>query len=207
VVPIGKDSRLSGCLLSIHSYYIYGEVHNTEAEWMAYFQSKVGAYSNRVLITEYGAPMTAGDDYSVSKPGNNQYCYFRGLTEQFRQWGRGGCYWTAIKNDEWFSLVQKSGSGANITLKINNQSGMERIWYGWGIGGTGAADRKINSEQPAHPADVGLLAKNSGEFTLFDSQGRFVRDSKEFDPTACGLLNGIFIRRSGSKAIRLPSSP
>jgi hypothetical protein len=144
VPDVGSDSRLAGCLLAVHDYSFFGsESMTSESDWANHIKGEVGSYADRTICTEWGGPMSPGSkngksydylDYSKS-PTNYFEAYIRGISSQLRAWNMGSFYWPGLRDGDWYSMTIKTGSGANITLSIPNQSGLERLQYAW----TGAA--------------------------------------------------------------------
>lgn len=139
VPDVGSDARFSKCLLAVHDYSFFAG-YTTEQEWRNHLKSFVGAYANRTVMTEFGAPMKPGSknginygiqDYN-SPPGTFFVAYLRGMTSQLREWNMGSFYWPGLRDNDWYSLTTRTGSGANITLSLNNQSGLDRVHYAWG---------------------------------------------------------------------------
>ena len=44
----------------------------------------------------------------------------------------GSFYWPGLRDNDWYSLTTRTGSGASIKLTLNNQSGLDRVHYSWG---------------------------------------------------------------------------
>jgi MYXO-CTERM domain-containing protein len=149
VTGIGADSRLKDCLLAVHDYSFFGSESMTkESDWENSIKGEVGSYSDRTVCTEWGGPMSPGSkngksydylDYSTS-PTNYFEAYIRGISNQLRSWNMGSFYWPGLRDGDWYSMTIKSGSGANITLSIPNQSGLDRLQYAWGPAASGGTD-------------------------------------------------------------------
>ena len=140
VSDVGSDSRLKDCLLAVHDYSFFGsESMTSESQWADHIKGSVGSYSDRTICTEWGGPMSPGSkngkdydylDYSKT-PTNYFEAYIRGISSQLRSWNMGSFYWPGLRDGDWYSMTIKSGSGANITLSIPNQSGLDRLQYAW----------------------------------------------------------------------------
>lgn len=139
VPDVGSDARFSKCLLAVHDYSFFAG-YTTEQEWRNHLKSFVGAYASRTVMTEFGAPMKPGtknginygvQDYN-SSTGTFFVAYLRGMTSQLREWNMGSCYWPGLRDNDWYSMTTKTGTGANINLTLNNQSGLDRVHYAWG---------------------------------------------------------------------------
>jgi hypothetical protein len=140
VPDVGSDNRLAGCLLAVHDYSFFGsESMTSESQWADHIKGSVGSYADRTICTEWGGPMSPGSkngknydylDYSKT-PTNYFEAYIRGISSQLRAWNMGSFYWPGLRDGDWYSMTIKSGSGANITLSIPNQSGLDRLQYAW----------------------------------------------------------------------------
>lgn len=139
VPDIADDPRFEGCLFAVHEYSFWNMSIDTEQGWMNSFKGKVGKYADRTVCTEWGGAMGPGDKAGVhydymdynSKPTNYFMAYIRGMTEQLRQWQMGSFYWVGLRDGDWYSMMKRSGEGANIKLEIVNQSGVDRMHYAW----------------------------------------------------------------------------
>ncbi len=152
----GADSRLAGTLLSIHIYSMFGDSHTTEAAWVSDFQSNLCGYASRAVVTEFGVPMTTGANYDGAKDGTNDISYLYAITDTVRSLGMGSVLWVGVKQatqtvgpgpceNASCAITSLGGSGTSLSLSVTNQSGLDRLQYGWGIsnnaggggGGTG----------------------------------------------------------------------
>lgn len=145
---VGADSRLNGTLLSIHIYGMFGDSHTTEAGWVTDFQNALCGYASRAVLTEFGVPMNTGVNYNGPRDGNNDLSYLYGITDTVRNLGIGSILWTGIKQanqtqgpgpceNASCAITSLNGSGTNLSLSITNQSGLDRLQYGWGMAGGG----------------------------------------------------------------------
>ena len=148
----GADSRLNGTLLSIHMYTLGGETHPTEAEWVNSFKARLCGYADRAILTEFGVPMNTGVNYNGPRDGNNNVSYFYALTDTVRSWAWARCCGPASSRptrpgpgpcfNASCAITSLTGSGTNLSLTVTNQSGLDRLRYGWGLDGPDdAADR------------------------------------------------------------------
>ncbi|GAB3232422.1 ricin-type beta-trefoil lectin domain protein [Glycomyces halotolerans] len=159
--PVCDDSRLDGTLLSFHHYaFFYGD--NTEAGWRNHVETRLGACASRAVVTEFGAPMDNGLDYSDSSSTNNFVRHIRAVTAVMRDHDMGGTYWPALGGKpgdigyDWYSMFALGGSGTDLSLSVRNHSGLERLRYGWGDGeddGSGGGGGQV--------ADI--VSRNSGK--------------------------------------------
>jgi len=128
----GADSRLAGCLLNIHIYAI-GSTDANPANWTTKLKNAVGAYANRTVVSEYGAPMTSGYDYGGAVNGTAFIAYMQAVTSQIRTSGMGSCYWPGLRNGDWYSITTLKGTGTNLSLSVNSTSGLALIQSAWGM--------------------------------------------------------------------------
>ena len=140
---VGGDSRLSGTLLSIHMYTLGGETHPTEADWITSFKGRLCGYADRAVLTKFGVPMNTGVNYDGPRDGTNDVSYLYALTDTVRSLGMGSILWTGVKQAnqtqgpgpcENASCAITSLNG-NLSLSVTNQSGLDRLQYGWGNSG------------------------------------------------------------------------
>jgi hypothetical protein len=132
VTQHGADSRLAGCILNIHIYAI-GSTDANPANWTNKLKTAVGAYANRTVVSEYGAPMTNGLDYSGAVNGTAFIAYMQAVTSQIKASGMGSCYWPGLRNGDWYSITTLKGTGSNLSLTVNNASGLALIQSAWGM--------------------------------------------------------------------------
>ena len=138
---VGADSRLSGTLLSIHIYGMFGDSHTTESAWVSDFEGELCGYASRAVLTEFGVPMNTGVNYDGPRDGTNDISYLYAITDTVRSLGMGSVLWTGVKG-----TTQTSGPGpcenascaittlnSDGTVSVTNQSGLDRLEYGWGI--------------------------------------------------------------------------
>jgi endoglucanase len=132
VTQHGADSRLAGCILNIHIYAI-GSTDANPANWTNKLKTAVGAYANRTVVSEYGAPMTNGLDYGGAVNGTAFIAYMQAVTSQIKASGMGSCYWPGLRNGDWYSITTLKGTGSNLSLTVNNASGLALIQSAWGM--------------------------------------------------------------------------
>ncbi|WP_435138063.1 ricin-type beta-trefoil lectin domain protein [Actinacidiphila sp. bgisy144] len=143
---VGADSRLSGTLLSIHIYGMFGDSHTTEAAWVSDFTGNLCGNADRAVLTEFGVPMNTGVNYNGPKDGNNDLSYLYAITDTVRSMGIGSVLWTGVKGatqsqgpgpceNASCAITTLSGSGTDLSVGVTNQSGLDRLQWGWGTGG------------------------------------------------------------------------
>jgi len=130
---VGRDSRLNGTLLSLHLYSVFGIVHTTQQAWNNELTNDLAGFNSRVIVTEFGVPMTTGVNYNGPRDGNNNISYLYGMTDTARNLGVGLIYWPGLRNGDTFSMETLHGSGTALTLSNNNASGLARLKHGYGL--------------------------------------------------------------------------
>src|SRR5258708_35836942 len=89
--------------------------------------------------------MTTGVNYDGPKNGINDMSYLYAITDAVRSQGIGSVLWTGVKQptqtvgpgpceNASCAITSLNGSGTNLSLSLTNQSGLDRLQYGWGIG-------------------------------------------------------------------------
>ncbi|MET4083885.1 endoglucanase [Pedobacter sp. UYP30] len=134
VTKIGADSRFNGCLLAIHDYSFF--VNNsikTAAAWETRLRSKIGAYSKRTVMTEFGSPMTAGKNYIDAIKDDGEKAFIQGVTNVFHLDSVSSIYWPGLRDNDRYSLYNFNGT----SMVSTNASGLNRMKYGWGVGNGG----------------------------------------------------------------------
>ncbi len=141
VVPVGDDSRFSGCLLSVHNYTFFVSRDPavlagtaTAAYWEKSLADKVGPYASRTVLTEFGQDMTTGVNYTgpIDAVAADAFrvAYIQGTTNQCRRAGIASVYWPGLRTNDHYSLQQYNGTSMTTT----NASGLSRIRYGYNVG-------------------------------------------------------------------------
>jgi hypothetical protein len=176
---VGGDSRLSGTLLSLHIYGMFGDSHTTEAGWVTDLQNNLCGYADRTVITEFGVPMTTGADYNGARDGDNDRSYLYAITDTARSQGLGTLLWVGVKETTQTygpgpcenvscAITTVNGSGTNLSLSVNNQSGLDRLQYGWGQtnnsggSGSGGTSSALRSTSAGRCLDVTSQATTNG---------------------------------------------
>jgi len=141
VKTVCADSRLDGTLLSYHIYTFFSGEMDYDG-WVQAYQDGVGDCASRVVTTEFGAPMDTGLDYNDANSGDNFVQYLRAVTDSMHDLSIGSTYWPGIggkihegQSDDWYSMQKLEGSGTNLNLSTPNTSGLDRLWYAWGLDG------------------------------------------------------------------------
>ncbi|MFD2288255.1 cellulase [Pedobacter petrophilus] len=127
---VGADVRFKDCLLALHNYAFWNT--RTQSEWEANWQTRYGAYAARTIVTEFGAGMTTGKNYTGAGGNDNEVAYMVGSTNVFRNTNLSSVYWPGIRDGDSYSLLNKSGTGTGITFSVTNPSGVARVRFGWG---------------------------------------------------------------------------
>ncbi|WP_030436890.1 RICIN domain-containing protein [Actinoplanes subtropicus] len=137
LTTIGSDSRFDGTLISRHTYEFFDTSRTTEDSWRESLRTSVGAYASRVLITEFGAPMTDGRNYDSPSATDSFVAFIRGTAAEARAEGLGTVYWPGVRIADPYRLQEIGGSGTSLTLSTTNASGRDQLRYSWGLDGGG----------------------------------------------------------------------
>ncbi len=127
VTGVGASSALTGTLLSLH-YYGTWNSYTQESQWQSDLNNRIGSYTGRTIIDEFGAPMTTGVNYLANHNGAVEQSYFAAVTDLARADGMGSVYWAGLKTGDSYSMEAHNGSG----LSNNNASGVTQVRWGWG---------------------------------------------------------------------------
>jgi hypothetical protein len=134
-----NDSRFNGTLLSFHHYaFFYGAM--TYDAFRSHIRTRLGNCASRAIVTEFGAPMSTGLNYADANSTDNFVRHIRAVTQVMRETQMGGTYWPAVGGKptgslgyDSYSMFALSGSGTDLNLTVRNNSGRDRLRYGWGL--------------------------------------------------------------------------
>lgn len=127
VTGVGGDPALSGTLLSLHIYGTWAS-YTQESQWVSNLNGRIGSYTSRTIIDEFGAPMTTGINYLTGHNSTDEQAYLAAVTDTARSDSMGSVYWAGLKTGDSYSMEAHSGSG----LSNNNSSGVTQVRWGWG---------------------------------------------------------------------------
>lgn len=133
LTTIGSDSRFNGTLISRHIYQFFDTSRHTEASWNSALTDSVGGYASRVIMDEWGAPMTDGRNYDAASGSDDFVNYIRGVSAAARSLGIGTVYWPGVRPNDTYRIQNISGSGTSLSLTTTNASGRDRLRYSWGL--------------------------------------------------------------------------
>ncbi|WP_330291293.1 glycoside hydrolase family 5 protein [Streptomyces sp. NBC_00576] len=133
VTSVCADPRLKGTYLSLHHYGFWKE-YATYDQWVADLKVRIGDCANRTVADEFGAFMTTGFDYNKKTPDNNFINYMQAVTDTFRKLKMGSVYWPGLRTDDMYSIQTLTGTTDRPWLATTNQSGADRLAWGWGRG-------------------------------------------------------------------------
>jgi len=172
LTTIGSDSRFNGTLISRHTYQFFNTGLTTEDAWKNDLANSVGSYAARVVITEWGAPMTDGRNYDQPSSSDSFVSYIRGTAAEARALGIGTVYWPGIRIADHYRLQEINGSGTNLTLTTTNASGRDQLRYSWGL-----TDPLPSASSPTTSAVYRVTNRNSGK--VMDVTGASTANSAE----------------------------
>ncbi|TYB50330.1 glycosyl hydrolase family 5 [Nonomuraea sp. PA05] len=133
LITIGSDSRFDGTLISRHIYQFFDTARTTEDSWREALRTSVGGYAGRVLITEWGAPMTDGRDYNAPGDGDSFVAFVRGVAAEARALQLGTVYWPGVRPNDWYRLQTINGTGTALSLTTTSASGRDQLRQSWGL--------------------------------------------------------------------------
>jgi len=96
-------------------------------------QTNLGAYASRTIVSEWGAPMTTGADYSGAGDGDHNASFITALSTYLRDNGIGSCYWPVLRTADTWSLTTLGGTGTTPSLTVTNTSGLNRVKAAFGL--------------------------------------------------------------------------
>ncbi|HEY6798193.1 MAG TPA: RICIN domain-containing protein, partial [Kineosporiaceae bacterium] len=224
VPSVGNDSRLNGTLLGVHDYTTFvGSPMDDETSWANHLAGEIGSFAGRTVATEWGGPMRRGSKYNIqwdtidySIPSGSYFAdYIRGISSQLRALGMGSVYWPGVRDNDWYSLTTRSGSGSGTELSVVNPSGIVRLQYAWGIGNGGGTFVQIRNAstsllvdafgRAASGSNVGqsVSSGSTNQQWVIELSGTYVR----IKDRATGLyLDGMGRTANGSPVGQSPSS-
>jgi len=167
LITIGSDSRFDGTLISRHMYQFFDTGITTEAGWKQSLADSVGSYASRVVITEWGAPMTDGRNYDAPSTSDTFVSFIRGVAAEARTLQLGTVYWPGVRIADHYRLQEITGSGTNLSLSTTNASGRDQLRYSWGLdvsGNTLLTHYRVTNRNSGKVMDVtGASTANSAE--------------------------------------------
>jgi hypothetical protein len=137
LTTIGGDSRFDGTLISRHIYQFFDTSRTAEDSWRESLRTSVGSYAGRVIVTEWGAPMTDGRNYDAPSATDSFVAFIRGVAAEARAEGLGTVYWPGVRPNDTYRLQDINGSGTALTLSTTSASGRDQLRYSWGLDGGG----------------------------------------------------------------------
>lgn len=136
IPPVGADHRFDGCLLQLHLYPYWHRPFTTYEQWIDHMKMVLGDYAARTILGEWGAIMNDGANFDVSAAasnGNNEVAYMKAMSDFMHEAGMGSCYWPALKEGDWYSLMTLNTSGNTLSLSVVNASGVNSIRWAWNL--------------------------------------------------------------------------
>ncbi|NGO07090.1 glycoside hydrolase family 5 protein [Streptomyces sp. HC44] len=131
VKPVCADSRLNGTRLALHNYGFWHTDWTSYDQWKQDFKERIGTCASRTILDEFGATMTSGLNYNGPIKGSSEIAYIQAATDTIRELGMGSVYWPGLRNGDTYSLTTLQGTGTNLSLTVNNQSGLDRLHWAW----------------------------------------------------------------------------
>src|ERR1022692_1087019 len=149
-----------------------GELHPGAAMAVRHtIKGRIGSYTGRTIIDEFGAPMTTGINYLANHNGAHYQSYFAAVTDLARSDGIGTAYWAGLKTGDSFSMEAHHRSG----LVDNNSPGATQLRWGYGgLSGPqvpGMPDRRLFPGPAGDAGKYGVCPSDAGHRTS-DCGGR-----------------------------------
>jgi hypothetical protein len=157
LITIGSDSRFDGTLISRHIYQFFDTSRTAEDSWRESLRTSVGSYAGRVIVTEWGAPMTDGRNYDAPSATDSFVAFIRGVAAEARAEGLGTVYWPGVRPNDTYRLQDINGSGTALTLSTTSAPGRDQLRYSWGLDGGGntpTAHYRVTSVNSGKAMDV-----------------------------------------------------
>ena len=157
LTTIGSDSRFDGTFISRHIYQFFDTSKTAEDAWRESLRTSVGSYAGRVIVTEWGAPMTDGRNYDAPSATDSFVAFIRGVAAEARAEGLGTVYWPGVRPNDPYRLQEINGSGTALTLSTTSASGRDQLRYSWGLDGGGntpTAHYRVTSVNSGKVVDV-----------------------------------------------------
>jgi hypothetical protein len=138
----------------VHDYsFFVSPPYDDETDWANHLAREIGGYADRTVATEWGGPMRPGSKYNInwdtidySVPSGSYFAdYLRGISAELRALGMGSVYWPGLRDNDWYSMTTRTGTGANLRLSLVNPSGLARLQYAWGQGTGGGTYVQIRN--------------------------------------------------------------
>ena len=206
VTQMGASSRLTGTLLGLHMYSVYGLSFPTEQAWINYIKSKVGPYGNRVVFSEFKVATTNGVNYNGARDGDNHRSYLWAITDTARELGMGTLLWPGLMTGNAYSLTRVSGSGSNLTVTVNNQTVVDRLHYAWGSGTTTPTTPTTTpgSTGPTPPSGSTFGLRNGNSGRCLDVTGGSSTDGTAVEIWDCTGGNAQRFTTTAAGELRTP---
>ncbi|MES2732356.1 MAG: RICIN domain-containing protein [Bacteroidota bacterium] len=205
VTQIGADGRLANCLLAIHDYSFFAnDGIKTALDWENRIKGNIGAYANRTVFTEFGAPMTNGKNYTGPINADAETAFIQGISNACRDLGIASVYWPGVRDNDFYALYTFNGT----TMTLTNPSGLSRLQYGWSIGKGGTdtfypgAYYRIINRHSGRLADVnGQSTVDGGSLIQWPATGG---NNQQWQILSNGDGFYRIINRNSGKALEVP---
>jgi hypothetical protein len=122
------------CLFSVHDYGSWHQDQTTDTWFSQHLAGEVGSYIDRCVLTEFGAAMTGGPDYSLGDQGSWDAASMIGFCTYCRNNNMGSVYWNGVGGGGQPGAFSMFTFNANRTgLDPENPSGLSLVQFGWGF--------------------------------------------------------------------------
>jgi hypothetical protein len=111
----------------VHDYGFWNSSDTSHIDFYNHLSGEVGAYANRTVLTEFGAPMTTGLNYEGGDQGNSGIASVNGFCDYCHDNQMGSVYWPGVRDEDSYSMFNR----VFTIVSLNNQSGLNVVQYGW----------------------------------------------------------------------------
>jgi hypothetical protein len=128
-----SGAAFPGMIVEVHDYVFNASYTNT-TQWGNELLSRIGSYTNRTLVGEWGTGVTESFNPNASSFDVGQ-AFMVGFANAIHDHQMGSCWWPGLwaipGNTSSWSLLTMNGSGSNISYSVQNQSALNEIWHSW----------------------------------------------------------------------------
>ncbi len=129
VPAVASSSVTSGCLYSVHCYGFWNPNETINSYWYNTLAGEVGSYASSTVLTECGAVMNGGPDYSAGDQNNNAVASMVGICNFCCNANMGSLYWAGLKDSDSYSMFTRNSTTTQFYL--NSASGLDLVKYAW----------------------------------------------------------------------------
>ncbi len=129
IPDVASSSVTTGCLYSVHCYGFWNGSETANSYWYNVLAAEVGSYASSTVLTEYGAVMVGGPDYSAGDQNNNAVASVVGFCNFCANANLGSLYWSGLRDGDNYSMFTRNSTTTQLTL--NSATGLDLVKYAW----------------------------------------------------------------------------